>query len=121
MALHSLTLMARTNKMLNAHEIADMMSFSKNHLAKVMQVLVRYEYVSSIRGPKGGFFLKKKPQEISLLEIYEIFEGKLLVQNCALHSEHECPFKKCVFGGLTGKFTREFADYLKGKTLGDFV
>ena len=121
LALHSMALIAKSKKMINANEIADFMKFSKNHLSKVLQVLVRYDYLNSIRGPKGGFTLKKNAQEISLLEIYEIFEGKISKQNCVLHNNGVCPYASCVFGGLIGKFSREFELYLKNKTIADFI
>jgi len=121
LALHSLALVAKSEKMINAIEIADITRFSKNHLSKILQVLVKYDYLSSIRGPKGGFILKKKAEEITLLEVYEIFEGKIQGHNCTLHDEGKCPFSFCVYGQMTGQFAREFEDYLKNKTIADLI
>ena len=121
LALHSLTLIAQSDKMINANDIAKRMSFSKNHLSKVLQVLVKYNYIHSVRGPKGGFILKKKAEEISLLEIYEIFDGKIPTQKCALHNKIECPFNTCILGNLTGQFSRDFEEYLHNKTIADLI
>lgn len=44
------------------------------------QILVQLKYmglVKSERGPKGGYFLKKRPEKISLAEIIRGFEGYL--------------------------------------------
>lgn len=119
LAMHSLALIAKSDKMINAVEISRIMNFSKNHLSKVLQILARYDYISSIRGPKGGFILKKKAEEISLLEVYEIFEGKILIQKCVLHNNKECPFNSCIYGGLTENFSKEFEQHLKNKTIAD--
>lgn len=121
LALHSMALIAGSDKMLNAIDIAQRMNFSKNHLSKVLQMLVRRDYLSSIRGPKGGFRLKKQAQDISLLEIYEIFEGRIASQECYLHNKTECPLVLCVFGGLTCRFSQEFENYLKNKKLSDLI
>lgn len=116
LALHSLTLIANSGQMLNTKQIATITGFSKNHLSKVLQTLVKNGYVQSTRGPKGGFVMKIKPCEIALLDIYELFEGKMEREKCVLH-QGQCPFKNCVFGGLTGKFTDEFYNYMKNQTL----
>lgn len=121
LAMHSLALIAKSKKMINAVEISDTMKFSKNHLSKVLQVMARYEYISSIRGPKGGFSLKKKAEEITLLEVYEMFEGKIQTQNCAMHYKEKCPFNSCVFGSLGDTFLREFEIYLRNKTIADLI
>jgi len=121
LAFHSLALIAKSKKLINANEIAKIMEFSKNHLSKVLQVLVKYGYISSVRGPKGGFVLKKKAGEISLLEVYEIFDGKIHVEKCALHNNVECPFNSCVFGDLTNQFSSDFEFFLQNKTIADVV
>ena len=121
LALHSLTLIAKAEKMINAIEISNDMQFSKNHLSKILQVLVKYDYLSSIRGPKGGFILKKKAKEITLLEIYEIFEGKILDHSCAMHNNKVCPLNSCIFGQLPGQFSKDFEAYLKNKTIADLI
>jgi Rrf2 family protein len=66
------------------HEIAEKINASKDHLAKVMQRLNRAGYVTSVRGPKGGFSLTKRAEEITLLDIYELIEGPLIVNDCLL-------------------------------------
>jgi len=120
LALHSLALIAGSKEMINAFDIAERTGFSKNHLSKVLQVLVKNGYINSTRGPKGGFVMRAEPEDISLLEIYELFEGKLQQPVCSLHNGL-CPFKSCVFGGLTGKFTLEFQTHMGHKTIAHLI
>jgi len=70
LAVHSMALVARSTEMLNVNQIADLTNSSRNHLAKVMQTLVKNNYLDSVRGPKGGFTMKGDPAKINLLEIY---------------------------------------------------
>lgn len=120
LAVHSMALIAGSREMLNVNQIADKTNASRNHLAKVMQILVKNNYLDSVRGPKGGFSLKGDPTKITLLEIYELIEGSLEHHYCGI-GDQKCPFKTCVFGGLADKFSREFVHYLKSTTLSNLI
>lgn len=116
-AIHSMALIARSNNQINALEIAEVTGFSKNHISKVLQQLVKFNFLNSTRGPKGGFVLKRNPEEISLMEIYRAIEGEIEQgTGCKMHCDN-CPFKSCIFGGLSEKFSREFSNYLNEKNL----
>ena len=47
------------------------------YLLKVMQQLVRANILRSKRGPRGGFFLARPAEAITLLEIVESVDGPL--------------------------------------------
>ncbi|MBW6497244.1 MAG: Rrf2 family transcriptional regulator [Bacteroidales bacterium] len=116
-AIHSMALIARSKELLNAQEIAEVTGFSKNHISKVLQQLVKFNFLNSTRGPKGGFVLKRNPEEVSLMEIYRAIEGDIdQGTGCKMHCEN-CPFNSCIFGGLSEKFSREFSNYLNEKNL----
>lgn len=120
LAIHSMALIAKTPEMLNVNEIAELTHASRNHLAKVMQALVKNDFLSSIRGPHGGFALANDPSNISLLDVYEAIDGKYHEHYCGIE-EGKCPFTTCVYGPLAGKFTSEFYDYLKNKKLSEIL
>jgi Rrf2 family protein len=119
-ALHGLVLIARSKDGLNVVDIAKSIDSSKHHVAKVLQRLVKAGFLSSHRGPGGGFHLKLAPEEIDLLEIYETIEGKIVISPCPL-DKPICPFEKCIINNITGKMTSEFKDYLKNQTLNMFL
>ena len=54
----------------------------KSFLAKIFQDLVKAGLVRSVRGAGGGFALVRDPSEISVLEIIEAIEGKIVFQRC---------------------------------------
>jgi len=111
---------AKSKEKLNATELAISTNVSRNHLAKVMQQLTKFGYLISDRGPKGGFILNKLPEEICLLDIFEMVEGNIEDISCMGNCEI-CPFKDCIFGGLTSKFTNEFKNYLKNTKISDLI
>lgn len=120
LAIHAIVLIGKSEGLINVNTISERTGASRNHLAKVMQRLVKDGYVSSTRGPSGGFVLKKKPSEITLLDIYQSIEGKILIEGCPL-DRPVCPFDKCLMGGIINKLSLEFKNYLKEQKLSDYL
>ena len=119
-ALHSLSVIAKSKKMISVNYIAGVTGSSRNHLSKIMQVLSKFGYIKSVRGPKGGFIMGKNAGDITLLEIFEMIEGKLEVNKCTQENK-KCFFKACIFGGLTEKFSEEFRNYLENTSVHDVI
>jgi Rrf2 family protein len=119
-AIHGLVLIAKSGEKIKATEISDMLKNSKNHTAKILKMLVKFGYLDSGRGPNGGFVFKTKPDQITLLEIYEIFDGKIETQHCGSFSG-KCPFETCVFGGLGEKVSLELKSYLSETKISDLI
>ena len=119
-AIHSLVLIAKSGDKIKAAEISNILKNSKNHTAKILKTLVKFGYLDSGRGPNGGFVFKTKPEQITLLEIYEIFDGKIETQHCGIYSG-VCPFKTCVFGGLNEKASLELKNYLSNNRISDLI
>ena len=119
-AIHSLALIANSKETVNVNHLSDVLSFSKNHMAKILQLLVRFNYLDSNRGPHGGFRLKVDPKEINLLEILELMEGELEMDHCN-HVVEDCPFESCVYGDIRVNLTNQFRDYFKNKTLDEIT
>jgi len=119
-ALHGMIIVAKSEKMANVIQIAELTGSSKHHVAKIFQRLVKDNFLESHRGPTGGFTLKKDPADVKLLDIYESIEGKIEVTTCPL-DKHICPFEKCIMDNVTRKMTVDFRDHLKSHTLKDYL
>jgi Rrf2 family protein len=118
--LHSMVVIARAGELINVNSIAEQTGASRNHLAKVMQRLVKAGFVKSNRGPSGGFVLKKKAKDITVLQIYEAIEGKIETSGCPM-DQQLCPFDKCLVGGIVKDVSEEFIKYLKKTSLQDYL
>lgn len=62
--------------------------------AKVLQHLVRHKLLVSVRGPNGGFSLKKD-KAITLMDVVHVIDGEHFYRECVLgfencDSEHPC-------------------------------
>lgn len=120
-ALHSVIIIAKQNgQQVNVNYIANATESSKFHIAKVLQKLVKDGFLGSNRGPSGGFYLLDDPKDLTLLQIYESVEGRIVVSRCPL-GKATCPLGDCVFDDMTMKMTKEFKDYLESKTLADYM
>lgn len=58
-------------------EISKRESISLKYLEQIMPTLTSAGIVRSVRGPKGGYYLNKKPSEISVGTILRLTEGSL--------------------------------------------
>ena len=119
-AIHGMVLIAQAENTMNVHEIAERTGSSRHHVAKVLQRLVKDDFLLSARGPAGGFNLKKPADQINLLEIYESIEGRIEITSCPM-GNLICPFNKCIMGGIITEMTQNFKDYLQSQKLSDYL
>ncbi len=120
--LHSMVIIALLGEKahINVNELAEKTGSSKFHISKVMQKLVKDGFLGSTRGPSGGFYLIKSPKEVSLQDIYESIEGKLVVNKCPLNHP-TCPFDSCIFEDVTIQMTKKFRDFIRDHTLDYYI
>ncbi|MEK7803466.1 MAG: Rrf2 family transcriptional regulator [Deltaproteobacteria bacterium] len=71
-------------------EISKVQDVPKSYLAKIMQHLVKVGLVNSRRGAKGGFFLARPADRITLRETIEAIEGPIYLNVCLI-KKGECP------------------------------
>jgi Rrf2 family protein len=121
LGLHTMALLAReSSRRFTNQQIADTLSASGHHLAKVMQRLAKAGLVTSIRGPQGGFELARTPEELRLLEIYEAVEGPFGDREC-FFDEPICNGRECVLGDLVQSIHKQIRDYLTKTTLAELA
>lgn len=118
--IHSMVLIARNETGINAVKIAENTGSSKNHISKVLQRLVKSDLLKSVRGPAGGFMLKKNAEKISLLTIYESIEGPMEITDCPFENEI-CHFDRCLMLNVVNKMALEFKRFLDKQTLKDYL
>ncbi len=63
-------------------DIARKLDVPRNYLSKILHTLARAGFLSSMRGPGGGFTMAQPPASIRLLDIIRHFEGR--------DGEHTC-------------------------------
>ena len=93
----------------------------KSFLAKIFQNLAKAGLVRSVRGAGGGFVLVKRPEAITVLEIVEAIEGKIVFQRCR-QEKAECEHVGgCALCGLFEQAQDGLKDVLERTTLHDLI
>ncbi len=60
------------------------------YLTKILLVLRNAGLVTSVRGTGGGYRLSKSPEEIHLIDIVELFDGRKTQSPCLMGHSKEC-------------------------------
>src|SRR5690625_1934114 len=95
-------------------EIAERHDIPQAFLSKILQGLTRESFLSSKKGPNGGFFLTEKQMQTSIMDIVTELEGKDFFSNCLLrfeacNSENPCPIHFLLIrekDAITNKFRK---------------
>lgn len=112
----------KDNKKLSVRVIAETIDVPSPFLAKLFQQLVKGKIISSSKGPHGGFYLTKKNQQKSVLDIIENIDGLHRLGECFLglsecDGSNPCPvhfivepFKNSILGKFRDKTIVEFSE-----------
>ena len=66
-----------THTPMQIKEISSNGNFPHNYLEQLLSTLRKAGLVRSVRGAYGGYFLGRKPDEITVLEVLEVLEGRI--------------------------------------------
>jgi len=66
----------------SSNEIANKYHIPREIFAKTMQVLSKKNYICSVKGPNGGYFLNKSLNRIKLIQFIEDIEGPIGIVKC---------------------------------------
>ena len=71
-------------------EISKRQGISVKYLEQLIRPLKEAKLVTSVRGPKGGHIMAKKPKDVTLGQIVRLFEGKAELVEC-ISCPEKCP------------------------------
>ena len=118
LGLHAMVLIARSQSLVSAESLAETLRASRAHLSKVLKTLSAAGFLTSRRGPTGGYELAQPAAEISLLRIYEALQGSIRLDGC-LFDKPICDQVHCILGNLVERVRGEVFEYLASTTLAD--
>ena len=102
-------------------EISKRQNISVKYLEQLIRPLKKAKIVSSVRGPRGGHRLTKKPENISLGQIVRLFEGQSDLVECISDPEkcamsHDCQIRLAWKDATAVLFKK-----LDGTTIADLI
>ncbi len=87
-------------------EIAEGCNSSENHLGHVVNRLAQLDFLTTIRGRRGGIRLGRAANEISVGEVFRKLEAEVPLVECMVADENTCPLvgacrlRGCILGAM---------------------
>ena len=100
-----------------AREISKQTGIPQNYLSKIMHSLGRAGLVSSVRGPGGGFQLRKPAKPVTAYEIVALFEDVGSRRRCFLGNDICSDEHACSAHDMWKKVWAVYEDFLQKTTL----
>ena len=97
----------------SAADLAKPLNCPAAYLSQVLSKLKPSGIIKSQRGLKGGVFLAKSPQEISLMDVIEAIDGTAFFKNCFLGIEGCGHIEPCPFHDVWSKERVKIQEWLK--------
>ncbi|MCL2389151.1 MAG: RrF2 family transcriptional regulator [Elusimicrobia bacterium] len=93
------------------------------YLAKIMNSLKTAGLVKTLRGASGGFVLARAPQEISVADIFNYFEGSIVPKECnPSRGERMCKrYSNCATAKVWAGLESTVSEYLQKIKIGDLA
>ncbi len=102
-------------------EISKRQDISVKYLEQLIRPLKQADLVNSVRGPKGGHLLAKKPEEITLGQIVRLFEGQSDLVECISRPEKCFMSDDCRVRLAWQDATRVLYEKLDATTIADLM
>lgn len=103
-------------------DISRRQGISPRYLEQIFQKLRRAGIVGSKRGPTGGYFLARKPEQITVGEIVRVTEGSLNPVLCIVPGDSKQPCDKiteCVTRVVWNEAGNRLKEYFDSVTIND--
>jgi Rrf2 family protein len=103
-------------------DISRRQGISQRYLEQIFQKLKRAGIIGSKRGPSGGYFLSKKPEDITIGEVVRVTEGGLVPVLCVNPEDSTKPCERsgeCVTQVIWNEAGKRLRDYFDSVTIRD--
>lgn len=107
---------------ISLRDISLRQGISMKYLEQIVSLLCRAGFIKSLRGPKGGYRLARKPREYTAGQILRVTEGDLSPTACLQDEVNLCP--RAVDCGTLNFWTGFFQvinEYVDSVTLADLL
>jgi Rrf2 family protein len=102
-------------------DIAVAQSLSNKYLDQIIHALKTAGLITTVKGKKSGYLLTRKPENITVFDIYKAFEPDLCLVEC-LSVNYQCNRSEhCQAQGFWKQLNALIADFLRSVTLADLA
>ncbi len=111
-----------TDRILRTAEIAEACNASLNHLLQVVNALHAHGFVETQRGRHGGLRLARRPEQVSMGEVFRIFESGTPFAECFDPKTNTCPLPSaCRLRTYVARAVESFYHEMDMVTLADLT
>ena len=111
---------AENNQPIMARQIAQAHHIPLEYLLKILQQLSRSGVIRGIRGPRGGFFIDQRAEDITLLNVIEAVEGSFISNHSSPANPNQLHSNK-LLSQTFRQAAQQAADVLTQTTLADLL
>ena len=123
-ALRIVTALAKQDGLMDARALAEETHVTLRFALKILHKLVQGEFVSSFKGAKGGYRLKRDARDITLKNVIELIDGPIVIARC-LDSDGICALNQdktaCIYHHVFDRISIDVAKKLNGITIADVL
>ncbi|MBD3380082.1 MAG: Rrf2 family transcriptional regulator [Candidatus Omnitrophica bacterium] len=114
-------LAGRKESVVSSREISERQDIPLHFVRRILQDLVREGYLVSREGAGGGVRLVKKPGDISVSELIELYQGDIQISEC-MFRKRVCPNRStCPLRKRLKKIEKKLADEFRNITVRDLL
>ena len=113
--------LAEGDEVISTRKVADEQDISFKYLEQIMSALRAGGLVNSRRGQNGGYTLARRPEQITLLQVYRVLEGSTAPADC-VDDPGSCPMgADCAPRETWAEMAESIRDVLENTTLRDLT
>jgi Rrf2 family protein len=110
-----------TGKLSLNQEIARRCGIPRTFLAQILARLRNQGILGSVRGQRGGYYLKAEPGRLSLADVLEALEGPITLIRAIEHEKEGSDFLNTQVRDLFGKLQARGLALLKSMTIAEML
>lgn len=114
----------QSDEPVSSREIADSYNIPPELLGKVLQRLVKSNFIKSVQGTNGGYQLVRPLDSLSLYTLIDEIEGPLHITQCTSHDVITCNCRQldeCTIKHAVGEIQLEINHFFQNITLDKFL
>ena len=104
-----------------AMELAEATGIAQPTVSKILKMLVKAKVLTSVRGAKGGYFLSRPADKITVATIISALEGPLALTECSASHKNCEQATGCEIQGNWELINQKVFNALESVTLADMV
>jgi Rrf2 family protein len=119
LALRAMQTLCSSGERVPGSELAEKLNTTHQYLPQIMSPLVRRRWVSSSRGPRGGYQLEVGLATITVLDLIEAMEGPTDTHTCVLSGQTCDASDPCAMHGAWSQARDALLAQLSSMSLAD--